>query len=107
YHHANWFFVPDDQFDLPDGTWSCSDNQFSELVAALEGGYLFALSTQSHEETQTLSPGAAIRIPPYSRIIGASHLLNTTDNDIKTTMDLKIASIPPATVTAKLAPARI
>ena len=54
YHHANWFFVPDDQYKLPDGTWSCSDNQFGELVAALQGGYLFALSTQSHAETQTL-----------------------------------------------------
>src|SRR6478672_12117569 len=40
YHHANWFFVPDDQFKLPDGTWRCSANQFDELVAALEGGYL-------------------------------------------------------------------
>ena len=27
YHHANWFFVPDDQFALPDGTWSCSANR--------------------------------------------------------------------------------
>jgi hypothetical protein len=58
-------------------------------------------------ETQTLPAGSAIRIPPYSRIIGASHLLNATDNNIKTTMNLKIQSIPPATVTAKLAPARI
>lgn len=107
YHHANWFFVPDDQFDLPDGLWSCADNNFTELEAALEGGYLFALSTQSHAETQTLPEGAAIRIPPYSRIIGESHLLNASDNDIKTTMELTIDSIPTATVTAKLAPARI
>src|SRR5688572_18039612 len=46
YHHANWFFVPDDMFELPDGTWSCSENDFSEVAAALSGGYLFALSTQ-------------------------------------------------------------
>src|SRR5690349_24366078 len=52
YHHANWFFVPDDQFALPDGIWSCSTNNFSELVAALPGGYPFALSTQSHDEAQ-------------------------------------------------------
>ncbi len=107
YHHANWFFVPDDQYDLPDGTWSCSDNQFGELVAALEGGYLFALSTQSHAETQTLPAGSAIRIPPYSRLIGSSHLLNTSDEDVTTTMRLAIATLPPAQVTAKLAPARI
>src|SRR3982750_978251 len=25
YHHANWFFVPDDLFVKPDGSWSCSE----------------------------------------------------------------------------------
>lgn len=107
YHHANWFFVPDDQFKLPDGTWPCAANNFDEVVAALQGGYLFALSTQSHEETQTMPAGAAIRIPPYSRIIGASHLLNASDAAITTTMHIQIDTIPPADVTAKLAPARI
>lgn len=107
YHHANWFFVPDDQFKLPDGTWSCNQNNFSELVAALEGGYLFALSTQSHDETQQLPHGSAIRIPPYSRIIGSSHLLNTSDEAVTTTMHLAIKTVPPADVQAKLAPARI
>jgi len=107
YHHANWFFVPDDQFKLPDGHWSCSENQFGELIAALQGGYLFALSTQSHAETQTLPAGSAIRIPPYSRIIGSSHLLNATDADITTTMRLAITTVPPAQVSAKLAPGRI
>ena len=107
YHHANWFFVPDDQFDLPDGIWRCGANNFEELVAGLEGGYLFALSTQSHDEVQTLPAGSAIRIPPYSRIIGASHLLNTSDDAVTTTMHLAITTIPTAQVTAKLAPARI
>jgi hypothetical protein len=72
YHHANWFFVPDDEFELPDGAWRCSEQDFSELVAALLGGYLFALSTQSLDETQRLPAGSAIRIPPYSRVIGSS-----------------------------------
>lgn len=110
YHHANWFFVPDDQYPLPDGKWSCANNSFApfvELDAALEGGYLFALSTQSHDETQALPTGAAIRIPPYSRLIGASHLLNALDTDVKTTMHLEIRTIPLTEVTAKLAPARI
>jgi hypothetical protein len=44
--------------------------------------FLFALSTQSHEETQQLPEGSAIRIPPYSRIIGASHLLNANDTAV-------------------------
>jgi hypothetical protein len=107
YHHANWFFVPDDQFVLPDGTWSCSEHNFSELVAALLGGYLFALSTQSQQEAQALPVGSAIRIPPYSRVIGSSHLLNAGDVAVTTTMHLAIHTIPPPQVTAKLAPARI
>src|SRR5687767_1685445 len=107
YHHANWFFVPDNEFPLPDGAWKCSEAGFSELVAALLGGYLFALSTQSQQETQALPTGSAIRIPPYSRIIGSSHLLNGSDQTIRTTMRLALNTIPPAQVTAKMAPARI
>jgi hypothetical protein len=107
YHHANWFFVPDDEFDLPDGTWSCSEQDFSELNAALLGGYLFALSTQSGAEDQALPEGSAIRIPPYSRIIGSSHLLNATPTAVTTTMNLSIHTVPPARVLAKMAPARI
>lgn len=106
YHHANWFFVPDTEFDLPDGTWSCSEQGFGELEAALLGGYLFALSTQSENEVQSLPGGSAIRIPPYSRVIGSSHLLNASTTDVETTMHLAIHTIPPADVAAKLAPAR-
>lgn len=107
YHHANWFFVPDNNYALPDGTWSCNENRFEELIAGLQGGYLFALSTQSHSETQTLPNGSAIRIPPWSRLIGSSHLLNATDQDITTTMSLEIHTVPKPEVKAKLAPARI
>lgn len=107
YHHANWFFVPDDMFALPDGTWSCDDNNFSELNAAVVGGYLFALSTQSAAETQTLPRGSGIRIPPYSRIVGSSHLLNASGDEITTTMKLALHTIPPVEVKAKMAPARI
>lgn len=107
YHHVNWFIVPDTTFVVPDGTWTCSDNGFEEIQAALLGGYLFTQSTQSHEETQTMPTGSAIRIPPHSRLIGASHLLNASDSDLKTTLHLEIGTIPPAQVTAKLAPARI
>lgn len=107
YHHANWFFVPDNLFDLPDGTWSCSENNFSELDAALLGGYLFALSTQSASEAQALPPGSAIRVPPYSRVIGSSHLLNTAASAVTTTMRVQLSTIPPSEVKAKMAPARI
>jgi hypothetical protein len=107
YHHANWFFVPDNLFPLPDGAWRCSEHDFDEVPAALLGGYLFALSTQSLGETQLLPVGSAIRIPPYSRVIGASHLLNSTDLTVSTTMQLELHTIPPPEVKAKMAPARI
>lgn len=107
YHHANWFFVPDDQYDLPDGTWSCGENEFSELLAALSGGFLFALSTQSRQERQSIPAGGAIRIPPYSRVIGASHMLNASDQPVMTEMRLELSTVPADDVVASLAPARI
>jgi hypothetical protein len=107
YHHANWYFVPDHQFAHPDGAWSCKEGGFSELAAALLGGYLFALSTQSQAESQALPAGGAIRIPPYSRVIGSSHLLNASDQAVSTSMRLEVHTVPPAQVRAKLAPARI
>lgn len=107
YHHANWFFVPDNLYPLPDGTWRCSDHGFAELNAAVVGGYLFALSTQSEAETQALPEGSAIRIPPFSRIIGSSHLLNASSEPVTSTMNLQLHTIPPAQVQAKMAPARI
>lgn len=107
YHHANWFFVPDNTFELPDGTWSCSDNNFAEFTAAILGGYLFALSTQSAYEFQELPAGGAIRIPPYSRLIGASHLLNASDADMTTDMHIALRTVPPDEVSASLAPTRL
>lgn len=107
YHHANWFFVPDDLFPMPDGTWSCSAQQFSELSAALAGGFLFAMSTQSQGEEQRLPTGAAVRIPPYSRIIGSSHILNASPRPVTTTMRLHLWTIPKSQVTAKMVPSRL
>jgi len=107
YHHANWFFVPDDMFALDDGPWSCSENRFSELVAALSGGYLFALSTQSAEEVQTIPAGGAIRIPRFSRLIGASHILNASDRTVSTDMRVELTTIPADQVRASLVPGRI
>lgn len=107
YHHSNWFFVPDDYFAVPDGTWPCSEQNFNELSAAIAGGFLYAQSTQVFDETQTLPQGAAIRIPPYSRIVGNTHLLNLTDEVITTRMSLSFQTIPRDQVTTKMVPARI
>ena len=58
-------------------------------------------------EAQALPAGSAIRIPPYSRVIGSSHLLNAADTELTTTLHLAIHTIPPREVQWKLAPARI
>lgn len=106
YHHSNWFFVPDDLFELPDGSWDCSDAGFDELVAAVAGGFLFAQSTQVADEDQTFQDGAAIRIPPYSRIIGSTHLLNVGDTTLDSTMALSVHTMRPQDVLVKLVPSR-
>lgn len=107
YHHSNWFFVPDDAYAVLDGAWPCVDNDFSELEAAVLGGFLFAQSTQSTHEEQRFARGAAVRIPPYSRIIGSTHLLNASDRAVTTSMTLRVESAPVSEVAVKLVPGRI
>ena len=106
YHHSNWFFVPDDLYVLPDGSWDCGDAGFDELVAAVAGGFLFAQSTQVNDEDQTFKDGAAVRIPPYSRIIGSTHLLNVGETTLDSTMALSVRTVRPQDVRVKLVPSR-
>ncbi|MEO1269781.1 MAG: hypothetical protein AAFX99_16970, partial [Myxococcota bacterium] len=47
FHHSNWFVVPDNLFEGPDGYFNCSERGFQELTAAVAGTVLFAQSTQS------------------------------------------------------------
>lgn len=79
WHHSNWFFVPEDMYEGPDGTWNCDERNFDEVTAALAGGVLFAQSTQAVEETQRFLPGAALVIPPRAKIVFNMHLLNASD----------------------------
>jgi hypothetical protein len=79
WHHSNWTFVPEDEFDGPDGTWDCGDRDFTEVAAALRGGgVFFAQSTQATEEHQVFPEGMVYVIPPRARVIGSIHVLNTT-----------------------------
>jgi hypothetical protein len=105
-HHSNWFFVPEDDFDLPDGHWDCWENGFSEMTAALEGGVLYAQSTQTVAEEQRFGPGAALRVPPRSRVIGYAHVLNASAGARDTAVRLRLETIPRAAVTAVLSPFR-
>jgi hypothetical protein len=107
YHHSNWFFVPNTTYSQPDGSWDCAANGFDELQAALAGGVLFAQSTQSKEETQQFPPGVAVRIPPYSRVVGSTHLLNTMPSTLTTSLSMTITAIPKSDVKVALTPFRL
>ncbi|MDB4952889.1 MAG: hypothetical protein JWO36_458 [Myxococcales bacterium] len=104
FHHSNWFFVPTYSFgNDPDGVFNCDDRNFNEPVAAIQGGVLFAQSTQSPHEIQAFPPGVSIKIPPHSKIIGQLHLLNPTDGVLTLTPKIALTPIPAATVTTVLA----
>ncbi len=107
YHHSNWYNAPDNLYEEPDGAWPCEDAAFDELTAAVNGGYLFAQSTQVDEEAQVFPPGVAVRIPPWSKIVGMTHLLNAGTAPVDTYMSLSFDTIPPDDVTVKLTPARM
>ena len=108
WHHSNWMFVPETSFPGGDGTWRCSEREFSEVAASIGGGSVFfAQSTQSTGELQTFPAGAAYRIPARSRIIGSIHVLNTSPEPIATSIGFRIGSIPEADVVTRLQPLAI
>jgi len=103
-HHSNWTFVPNDQFDGPDGVWPCSDRGYSQLEAAVFGGVLYAQSTQAEHEVQKFPEGVAVRIAPYSRIISDIHILNVTPEPVVGSVELVIYEIPADEVEVRLTP---
>lgn len=103
-HHSNWMFAPEGNFDGPDGFWPCADRKYTQLQAALAGGALFAQSTQATKEVQRFPPGAAVRIPPYSRILSDVHILNTSSETVTGSMTFRIFTIDASEVTTKLTP---
>ncbi|MFT7583177.1 MAG: hypothetical protein ACI9MR_004863, partial [Myxococcota bacterium] len=105
---SNWFFVPEDFKQWPTEPWkNCYGGGFGEIDAALAGGVLYAQSTQVRFELQKFQTGAAVRIPPRSRIIGATHLLNIQPEALTTGLDMAIYTVDPTEVTAKLSPAQL
>jgi hypothetical protein len=105
YHHSNWFFVPEGKHDYPPGAWyDCYNEGFGEIESALSGGVLYAQSTQVVYDVQKFGEGVAVRIPPYSRIIGATHLLNVYPEPLSTVLNLTIYTMDADTVTTKLTP---
>jgi hypothetical protein len=103
-HHSNWTFVPSDRFEGPDGVWKCGDRDYDQVSAALAGGVLYAQSTQATREVQKFPTGVAVRIPPYSRIIGDVHLLNPSNEPATGSVKLTLYGIPEAEVAHKMVP---
>lgn len=106
FHHSNWFWVPENHWNMPDGDWSCSEQGFDELNAAVFGGVIFAQSTQVMAEEQRFLPGAAIKIGARARIIANSHVLNPTPEDVQTEMRVTLDTIAEDEVTMHLQPFR-
>jgi hypothetical protein len=98
-HHSNWFWVPDNlAFNFPDGAWNCSDgggvgHPFTQEAAGFFGGVLFAQSTQAANEIQAFPTGAAIRVPPHSRVLATIHLLNLGDEPLSIPLSLTLTPI--------------
>lgn len=108
WHHSNWMWIPDTEFEGPDGTFPCRERGFDELEASVRGGSVFfAQSTQSTHEVQQFSDGAAYRIAPHARIIGSIHLINFTGAPMSTDLTFRIGAIPAAAVTTVLRPLAI
>lgn len=103
-HHSNWTFVPDDQFEGPDGVWPCDERGYDQLSAAVVGGVLYAQSTQATREVQKFRDGAVVRIPAHARIIGDVHLLNVGTEAVKGHVELSLYTLDPSAVDVVLAP---
>jgi len=103
FHHSNWFYVPEFAFPGEDGTYKCRDRNFDQAVAAIQGGVLFAQSTQAAHEIQQFPAGMVIKIPPKSKLVTQIHLLNPSDNPLSLTPDIKLTYIAAEDVTTPLA----
>jgi hypothetical protein len=107
FHHSNWFHVPTDRFRGEDGVWPCDSRAFNEPIASFEGGVLFAQSTQATHELQSLPAGAAIPIPPSSKVIAGLHLLNASDVALSVPLTLTVTPVPREDVTIQVRPLAI
>src|SRR5690606_8745902 len=107
FHHSNWFVVPDDMYEGPDGFFRCGERGFAEIEAAIAGTVLFAQSTQSFVEVQRTVDGAVVKIPPRHKVVAGTHLLNVGPADISTELFMTLDVIHPRDVEIVLTPFRL
>lgn len=107
FHHSNWFVVPESLYPGPDGFFRCGDRGFDELASAVNGTVIFAQSTQSLAETQQLSRGAVIMIPPRHKVVAGVHMLNLQNREHVTNLRMTLGIVHPIDVQVILTPFRL
>jgi hypothetical protein len=107
FHHSNWFVVPEDMYEGPDGFFDCDERGFDELSAAVAGTVLFAQSTQSYVEQQQTIAGAVIKIPPRHKVVAGTHMLNVGPAEVPTQLFVTLDLIHPRDVDVVLTPFRL
>ena len=103
-HHSNWFVVPEEMYDGPDGFFDCGSRGFDELTSAVSGAVIFAQSTQSRDEVQQLPEGVVIKIPPRHRVVAGTHFLNLSSRAMTTSLRMSFGLIHPRLVQTVVAP---
>jgi hypothetical protein len=104
FHHSNWIWVPDTSYTGPDGTWTCTDRGFDQVLAGAFGGVFFAQSTQSGTDTQAFPPGVAFQVPAHARVIGDVHLVNSASTPFTTSFHFDVYGLPQSDVRVELQP---
>jgi hypothetical protein len=102
FHHSNWFFLPEHFYADQPGTFDCDETAIT-VTAAINGGVLFAQSTQLAQQTQAFPEGVAIHIPPHSKLVAQIHLLNPSDNPLNLSPSITLTPLAKADVTTVLA----
>jgi hypothetical protein len=95
--------MPESDIHGSDGTFTCTDRGFSEAIGAIFGGVVFAQSTQSPDDTQQFPVGAAVKIPPGSRLVASIHLLNPGEVPLTLKPKITLTTIAESDVTTPLA----
>jgi hypothetical protein len=102
FHHSNWFFLPEHFYsDQPD-VFDCDDTAIT-VTSAINGGVLFAQSTQEAKQTQAFPEGVAIHIPPKSKLVAQVHLLNPSDYALDLKPKITLTPLAKQDVTTVLA----
>lgn len=102
FHHSNWFYVPEHLYADQPSTFDCDETAVT-VTAAVNGGVLFAQSTQLAMQTQEFPPGVAIHIPPKSKLLAQIHLLNPGDSPLTLHPSITLTPLAPKDVTTQLA----